>query len=130
MSETSPQDPNPKSDDEWKDRVKADDAALDASAAPADAEFEMGPDHSHGMPPATFISLVHLLTAQAMAGLGLVPGPDGKPHRELSVARHFIDLLSVLEVKTKGQLDPDEALMLEDVLHDLRMAFVTSSGNA
>jgi hypothetical protein len=108
----------PRSDDDWKERVKQEDAAIESQAH---AEPEL--------PPATFASLVHLLTAQAMSGLGLVPGPDGKPHRQLSIARHFIDLLSVLEARTKGQLDATEASMLEDVLHDLRMAFVTVSKN-
>jgi hypothetical protein len=113
--------PEPQSDDDWKDRVKSDDAAIDASSQTQPDEPEL--------PQATFASLIHLLTAQAMSGLGLVAGPDGKPHRQLSVARHFIDLLAVIETKTKGQLDSTEASMLEDVLHDLRMAFIAVSKN-
>jgi hypothetical protein len=119
MSEPTEVRSEPRSDDDWKDRLKGEDAALDART---EAE---GPE----MPPASFASLVHLLTAQAMSALGLVAGPDGKPHRQLSVARHFIDLLSIIEAKTRGQLDSTDAAMLEDVLHDLRMAFVTVSKN-
>lgn len=121
MSDPSEGPSEPHSDDDWKDRVKSEDAALDAQDQTEGAE--------PAMPPASFASLIHLLVAQAMSALGLVPGPDGKPHRQLAVARHFIDLLAVIETKTKGQLDSSEAAMLEDVLHDLRMAFVTVSKN-
>jgi hypothetical protein len=76
------------------------------------------------IPPASFSMLVQMLATQSMAAMGMIPGPDGKQHREPAVAKHFIDLLSVLETKCKGNLDAAEARMLESFLHDLRMAFV------
>ena len=68
--------------------------------------------------------LVQMLATQSMAALGLVPGPDGKTHKEPAIAKHFIDLLAVLEAKSKGNLDAAEAKMLDSLLHDLRMAYV------
>ena len=59
-----------------------------------------------------------------MAALGMIAGPDGKTRQEPAIAKHFIDLLAVLEKKTQGNLDPGEAKMIDSLLHDLRMAYV------
>ncbi|QDT55044.1 hypothetical protein Pan44_30850 [Caulifigura coniformis] len=79
------------------------------------------------IPPPSFTTLLQMLATQAMAAMGLIPGPDGKSHKEPAVAKHFVDLLGVLEVKCKGNLDSAEAKMLDTLLHDLRMAFVQAS---
>ena len=76
------------------------------------------------LPSASFMTLVQMLATQSMAALGMIEGLDGKTHREHAIAKHFIDLLSVLESKTKGNLDALEAKMLDSLLHDLRMAYV------
>jgi hypothetical protein len=76
------------------------------------------------IPSASFMSLVQMLATQSMAALGMMAGPDGKVHKEPAIAKHFIDLLSVLEEKSKGNLDALEAKMLDSLLHDLRMAYV------
>ncbi len=70
-------------------------------------------------------------TMQAMAGMGLLAGPGGEripPH--LEVAKHFIDLLQILEDKTKGNLTPDEQKLLDQVLYEMRMTFVQVAGGA
>ncbi|MBX3443178.1 MAG: DUF1844 domain-containing protein [Planctomyces sp.] len=94
-----------------------DPAAMDT----AEQEPEIPAD---ALPPPTFASLVQILSAQAMAAMGIVPGPDGKAHRQPQVAKHFIDLLAVLEDKTRDRLDPLEHKLLDESLHHLRMAFV------
>jgi hypothetical protein len=76
------------------------------------------------IPPASFSTLLQMLATQSMAAMGMIAGPDGKARTEPAIAKHFIDLLSVLETKCKGNLDATEAKMLESLLHDLRMAFV------
>ena len=49
----------------------------------------------------------------------------GQPgERNLDGARQMIEILSILQSKTKGNLDPDEAAMLENVLYELRLRFV------
>ena len=76
------------------------------------------------LPPPRFDTLIQLLASQAVVAMGMVPGPDGQVSRELPLARHFIDLLSILEAKTKGNLDAAEAKQLDATLHELRMTFM------
>ena len=79
------------------------------------------------LPPPSFSLLVASLGSQAMVALGQVPNPlDGKTEVRLDLARHAIEMLSILEQKTKGNLAADEAQMLDSVLHQLRMAFVAA----
>lgn len=77
------------------------------------------------IPPADFGTLVTMLSTQAMVGLGYIPHPaTGKPTPNLELARHFIDLLGVIDKKTMGNLEVEEHKFLDSTLHDLRMAFV------
>jgi hypothetical protein len=79
------------------------------------------------LPPPSFSLLVATLGSQAMVALGQVPNPlDGKTEVRLDLARHAIEMLAILEQKTKGNLDADESRMLESVLHQLRMAFIAA----
>ncbi len=60
-----------------------------------------------------------------MASLGLVADANsGPPQPHLDKARHLIDTLQVLEDKTAGNRTPQESRLLENALHDLRMACV------
>ncbi len=75
------------------------------------------------LPPADFATLVLSLGSSAMMYLG--EGEEGKkPERNLPMAKHAIDLLNVLEDKTKGNLSPDEQHILESLLFDLRLRYV------
>jgi hypothetical protein len=80
---------------------------------------------STNLPPASLPVLVQLLASQAMLAMGKmqVPGqPDLKV--DLDAAKHFVDLLGVLEEKTKGNVTPDEAAMIGAVAHELRLIYV------
>ena len=79
------------------------------------------------IPPARFDILVQLLSSQAILALGLIPDPQGNTEVRLPLARHFIDLLAILESKTKGNLIGHEAQMLERSLHELRVLFLEKS---
>ena len=75
--------------------------------------------------PVSFSSFVVSLASSAMVNLGEVGEPGaGNPTPDLAIARQTIDLLGVLEEKTKGNLDDEEAKLLETVLYDLRLKFV------
>ena len=75
--------------------------------------------------PSSFGMLVSYLSTTAMFQLGMLPGPAGERIPvDLGNAHMTIDLLEVLQEKTQGNLTPDEAKMLEDVLYELRMTFV------
>ncbi len=80
------------------------------------------------IPPADFSLLVSMFSTQAMVALGLIPEPGtGKPQTQLHLARHFIDLLGVLEEKTKGNLTEKETSGLSENLHYLRMLYLKQS---
>lgn len=78
------------------------------------------------LPPANFLLLVTLLATQALTALGESPAGDGAEAKvDKVLAKHFIDLLGVLEEKTKGNLEDHEKQMLSGMLHNLRMTFVS-----
>jgi len=79
------------------------------------------------IPPARFDILVQLLSSQAILALGLIPDPQGQTEVRLPLARHFIDLLAILDTKTKGNLTGHESIMLERTLHELRVLFLDKS---
>jgi hypothetical protein len=128
-------------DEDWKTQVqrekeqaaaKADDGAEQekeqAAAEPAEpsaANDEASEQALPPLPPASFEFLVSMLASQALDSMGQLPRPDGstaKPQKNL--AKHYIDLIGVLEEKTQGNLSDEEAKMVSQVLHQLRMAFL------
>jgi hypothetical protein len=113
------------SDDDWKERVKEEDRRRDEQAAAATG---LDPDSSGPfprLPHADFCILVQMLATQAMTMLGILPLPGkDQPEQQLPLARHFIDLLGVLEDKTRGNLTAQEEKLLTTSLHELRMAYV------
>jgi Domain of unknown function (DUF1844) len=66
-----------------------------------------------------------------MVAMGEVVGPDepGTPNIDLESAKYLIDVLSMLEVKTKGNLDEPEQKMLASLIYDLRVRFVDARRN-
>jgi hypothetical protein len=78
--------------------------------------------------PLDFTGFVVSLSHTALFQLGLIKIPGGaEPKRDLQGARQTIDLLALLEEKTKGNLTEQEAKILKESLFQLRMAFVESS---
>lgn len=76
--------------------------------------------------PASFLSLIMSLASNAAASLGMMPHPvTGETGVDLQTAKHWIDILGMLEQKTQGNLDEQEAHMLENLLADLRMQYVS-----
>ena len=83
------------------------------------------PEPPRALPPADFATLVLSLGSSAVMYLGQSDEPDGKkPPRNLPMAKHAIDLLTVLEEKTKGNLSSEEGQILESLLFDLRLRYV------
>ena len=118
-------------DEDWKSQVEAEKEAI--KHGPAEAleptatsdEQESVPPLLSQLPPASFEVLVSMLATQASIELG--QGADAQAeniHEHFAIAKHFVDLLGVLEAKTTGNLTPDEAKLLDTVLHDLRMAYI------
>lgn len=117
-------------DEDWKHQVEAEKEALKKEKEQRAAQPHPEPHASHAarMPEASFAMLISTLATEAMIGLGQVPHPaTGKPAYEPEQAKYFIDTLHVIQEKTKGNLTPDESQALEDMLHQLRMAYVALS---
>ena len=90
------------------------------------------PSAEDALPTLDFATFVLSLNHSALMHLGDAPHPTGEePEKDLPLARQTIDLLGLLEEKTKGNLTGDEERLLTHVLFDLRMRFVElSKGSA
>ena len=90
-----------------------------------------GEEHEHdeheaedaGIAPIDFNVFVLSLNASALIQLGEQPDADGHKQLNLPMARHTIDMLCMLEQKTRGNLTGEEEHLLHQVLFDLRMRF-------
>ena len=86
-------------------------------------------DEARGpLPPPSFTSLVLSLRMQAEMQLGLMYFDEKeKPEPELEMARHTIDLMAMVQEKTRGNLSLEEQRLLENSLTELRFRFVQVS---
>ena len=77
------------------------------------------------LPGIDFATFIMSLSHSAVLHLGEAPNPETNTvERNLALARQTIDLLGLLEEKTKGNLDGDEERLLTQVLYDLRVRFL------
>jgi hypothetical protein len=101
------------------------------AAAAAQAErvashtAHLSSQHSQPAPEINFGSFVVGLSTQALVHLGEIPDPlSDQPAQDLSAAQQVIDIVAMLEQKTRGNLDRDEQALLEAILFELRMKYV------
>ena len=84
-------------------------------------------------PQLDFNAFVLSLASSALIHLGLAPDPDapaagaGRAKADLPLAQQSIDLLALLQEKTRGNLTPDEESFLRGLLYDLRMRYVEAA---
>lgn len=126
MSDNEP-DSTPKIivDTDWKAEAQAEKQRLAKKAE--EAESKAG-GRSGELPPANFQMLVGTLASQAVMGLGAVRDPKtGGVVVDLEAARFAIDLLAVIEDKTKGNLTDEETKEVSQALAELRARFVQVS---
>jgi hypothetical protein len=81
-------------------------------------------DAGAGLPAIDFATFVLSLSHSALVHLGDAPDPDGKRAMNLPLARQTIDLLSILQDKTHGNLSGPEERILGQALYDLRLRYV------
>jgi hypothetical protein len=84
-------------------------------------------DPTQELPRLDFSTFVLSIIGTAYVHLGDAPSPEGQAERNLLLARQDIDLLGLLQEKTKGNLTGDEERLLDQALYDLRMRFVEVS---
>jgi len=97
-------------------------------SSPRQTEAAASPEPAHphesGL-PVTFSSFVFSLGTSALMLMGEQLDPQqGKPPVNLAQAKEIIDILSMLEDKTRGNLNSDEQAVLVDMLYALRMKYV------
>ena len=76
------------------------------------------------LPPASFSTLVQSIVTQVLFYLGDLSPQGGEPMLNLDMAKHQIDLLSMLEEKTANNLAPEERQMFDAALYEARMRYV------
>jgi hypothetical protein len=75
-----------------------------------------------------FSTLVLSFATSAMINMGIAPDPQsGKTTKNLELAKQNIEILGVLEAKTKGNLTAEESKLLESILSEVRVRFVEAS---
>jgi hypothetical protein len=95
-----------------------------AAADPAGARDSRPP-----MPEINFATFIASLNASALVHLGVIEEPvSGKREKDLAMAKQTIDILSILQQKTAGNLAADEDAMLKNILYDLRILYVKERG--
>jgi hypothetical protein len=77
------------------------------------------------MPTPGMASLVQSVMTQVLYYLGEIATPGGQPILDLDLAKHHLDTLSVLEQKTKNNLDADEQRLLDAALYETRSRFIS-----
>src|SRR6266850_1712067 len=93
---------------------------------PHDHEHDHDHDHEHGTETISFAAFVLSLAHTAAVHFGDIPEPMSGQMSEanLPAAQQMIDILSLLEAKTRGNLSAEERQLLEQILYELRLRFV------
>ncbi len=92
-----------------------------------DSSADAGSGNS--MPEVGFSTFILSLYSSALVHLGEMPEPStGAKVRDLNLAKQTIDMIIMLEEKTRGNLDKDEEKLMASLLHELRMAFARAKG--
>ncbi|HYW78566.1 MAG TPA: DUF1844 domain-containing protein [Thermoguttaceae bacterium] len=109
-------------DEDWKSQVEAEKQAAQQEPEPAEQPEAAGEE----LPPPTLSVLASSLYLQGLISLGLMPAPGAdKPEVHLTHAKHAIDTLQMLQEKTQGNRTPEEDKEMEEMLHQMRMAFLS-----
>lgn len=97
-------------------------------SGPASSETRSAPDREFQefpLPEVDFSTLILSMSSSAIVHFGDYVDPkSGKTERNLPLAKHTIDMLGMLQEKTRGNLNPDESRLLENVLYNLRLRYL------
>ncbi|MGD0768118.1 MAG: DUF1844 domain-containing protein [Tepidisphaeraceae bacterium] len=95
-------------------------------AGPSSPRSAPAPGRARGeLPPASFPTLVQSILTQVLYYLGDLTTRGSEPNVNLDMAKHQIDILGVLEEKTRGNLTPEEKSLLDTALYETRMRYVS-----
>ncbi len=95
------------------------------NAMPTDRQKAEPPEAEQCLAPMDFSTFVLSLASSAAVQLGQVSGPEHQAQVvDIPAAKQIVDILAVLEEKTRGNLEPSEEQLLKSVLYDLRIQCV------
>jgi len=95
-------------------------------AGPASSRSATAAGRGRGeIPPANFATLVQSILTQILFYLGDLTTRGAEPNVNLDMAKHQIDILGVLEEKSRGNLSEDEKKLLDTALYEARMRYVS-----
>jgi hypothetical protein len=105
-------------------RVEDESPAEEEHSAPAGEGPHSDPADAKA-PPIDFATFILSLSSSAIYHMGGFQDPhSGKTSMNLDLAKQSIDIIAMLEAKTKGNLEPDEQKLITHALYDLRMRYV------
>jgi hypothetical protein len=101
----------------------------EAKAQEKEARKEARAEQPPPVPEITFSTFVYSLSTSVLVHLGEIPEPiTEKMDKNLPLAKQTIDILGILQEKTKGNLTHEEENLLDSFLYDLRMRYVKAMG--
>ncbi len=120
---SDPEQPKIIIDDDWKSSAQAEKEKL------AEAEKQAAQQAAEGKTPGLpeqigFKEVISMLATQALMYMGAFPDESGRAMVSLDVAKMNIDMLGVIQEKTKGNLSEEEQKMLDGTITELRFQFV------
>jgi hypothetical protein len=116
-------------DENWKQEAQKEKEILAAQEEAEDKEKQQEEQQHGPLPEGNLAALISMLATQALFALGLLQikgQEERKP--DLELAKYNIDMLQVLEEKTKGNLTKEEEIVLSNTLNELRMSYVKVAG--
>lgn len=121
-------------DETWKEQAEREKRTVSSGAQAAREPAEpagAAPAGAEEAPEARFDLFISGLAMEALIALGDMPHPTTrKQMANLPHAKYLIDVLGILQEKTKGNLLAEEAQLLKDALYQLRMRYLTKAGGA
>ncbi len=108
-----------KVDENWKEKVEKENK---------DKIEQPDVKANNEMPPVNFVLFMTSLGMQALMSLAEIENPvTNKKEKDLTQAKYLIDTIGMLEEKTRGNLDEEESKVIEQLLYELRIKYVTNS---
>ena len=116
-------------DEDWKQQAQKEKELLAAQEKVEEKKSQREEVRRGPLPKGDFAGLLSMLVTQALFSLGLLAVEGGENKEpDLELAKYNIDILETIEEKTKGNLTEEEKKVLENMLEQVRMAYVKVSG--
>jgi len=116
-------------DEDWKKEAQREQEVLAAQEETEKKKAGAQKARRGPLPEGDFVALISMLATQALFALGLLQvQSDQKREPDLELARYNIDMLEMIEEKTKGNLTEEEKEVLTNTLNQLRMGYVKVAG--